>query len=320
MKREMKEKKREIPEKPVIEFVVADEEVNRKGWRLLLSGLDLVNFEKNPVALVQHDTWSVPIGRWENLRVDGGRLLGSLVFDRRDEEAMRLFWKYKDGYMNAVSIHVRPIEESEDQALLLPGQTYPTITKSELLEISVVTLPGNANAVKLLNTDGTEYQLNLIQRQMEEKKKSPEMDDQTKLDAMRQEIAEMREVNAKNLVALHVQRGVVDADEVEHLHALAKLDYHTTEKMLEARKVKETPVADPHKGKGAEEAMLAEQLDRMLSGDAKPADEREGWSYLDWYKRDHAGLLSMQEKDSARYAALVSAWEQECKSKGLNLE
>lgn len=316
----MGEEKRELPDNPAIEFVVADEEVNRKEWRLLLSGLDMTNFLKNPVALVQHDTWSVPIGRWEQLRVEEGRLIGSLVFDRNDPEAVRLYWKYADGFMNAVSIHIRPIEESDEPSLLKAGQKYPTITKSELLEISVVTLPGNANAVKLLNADGTEYQLNLISRPMTEEKKSPEKDEQTQLDAMRQEIAEMRVVNAKNLVALHVQRGVVDQEEVEHLEVLANLDYHTTEKMLNARKKQEEAKRESREESGGEGAALAEQLNRVLAGEAKKRDEREGWSYLDWYKKDHAGLLAMQASDSKRYDALVEAWAQECKDKGLSID
>ena len=51
--------------------------------------------------------------------------------------------------MNAVSIHVIPLEESELPEHLEKGKRYSTITKSELLEVSLVTVPGQKNAVKL---------------------------------------------------------------------------------------------------------------------------------------------------------------------------
>ncbi|MCQ2202405.1 MAG: HK97 family phage prohead protease [Bacteroidales bacterium] len=322
----MRENERKLPEKLEINFVMADEEVNRKKWRLLLSGLNLENFLKNPIAIRQHDTWSVPVGRWENVRVEKGQLLGTLVFDKNDEEAVKLYWKYKDGFMNAVSIHIVPIEESEDESLLLPGQKYPTIVKSELLEVSVVTLPGNANAVKLLNMDGSEYKLSIITKKMEKKEKEEKVQDVQKnpeMEAMRLELEKQKKINVKNLLAIHKSRGVVGEKEVEHLEKLAMLDYETTEMMLQAREVvegKEEKEPSEKKGEGTEGRQLAEELKRFQHGEKQEQqDERAGWTYLDWYKKDQKGLLSMQEKEPKKYEQLVNSWEKECKSKGLNL-
>lgn len=327
----MSQKERELPEVLSIDFVMADELVNRKQWRMLLSGLNMDNFKKNPIAVRQHDTWSVPVGRWENVRVENGQLVGTLVFDKNDEEAVRLYWKYKDGFMNAVSIHILPIEQSEDPALLLPGQVYPTITKSELLEVSVVTLPGNANAVKLLNMDGSEYILSLINNNqtMSKENEKPAENAQAQnpeLEAMRLELEKQKKINAKNMVALHVARGVVGEKEVEHLEKLAMTDYETTEAMLSAREVV-TANQEEKPGKAEEQqpsegAQLADRLEQFQNGKGTtaPADERAGWTYLDWYKKDHKGLLSMQEKEPKKYEALVNSWEQECKSKGLKLD
>lgn len=327
----MSKKERELPEVLSIDFVMADELVNRKQWRMLLSGLNMDNFKKNPIAVRQHDTWSVPVGRWENVRVENGQLVGTLVFDKNDEEAVRLYWKYKDGFMNAVSIHILPIEQSEDPALLLPGQVYPTITKSELLEVSVVTLPGNANAVKLLNMDGSEYKLSLINKPqtMSKENEKPAENAQAQnpeLEAMKLELEKQKKINAKNMVALHVARGVVGEKEVEHLEKLAMTDYETTEAMLSAREVvtvahEDTPgKAEEHQPSEGEQ--LAAQLEQFQKskGTTAPADERAGWTYLDWYKKDQAGLLSMQEKEPQKYEALVNSWEQECKNKGLKLD
>lgn len=324
----MSKKERELPEVLSIDFIIADELVNRKKWRMLLSGLNMDNFRKNPIAVFQHDTWSVPVGRWENVHVEEGKLIGTLIFDKNDEEAVKLYWKYKDGYMNAVSIHILPIEESDDPALLMPGQVYPTITKSELLEVSVVTLPGNANAVKLLNQDGTEYKLSLITKPkpMSKEQEQPEVKTQeqnAELEAMKLELEKQKRINAKNMVALHEARGVVEKEEVEHLEKLAMMDYDTTEAMLKARKVVENKPEEPlahEEGKDNEGKQLSEQLLRYQQGQEPAKDERGGWTYLDWYKKDHAGLLSMQANETKKYEKLVADWEQECKRQGLALD
>lgn len=52
-------------------FILHDETVNTQGFRMLTSGADLSVFENNPVMLLNHDDWNMPIGRWENIRVEG---------------------------------------------------------------------------------------------------------------------------------------------------------------------------------------------------------------------------------------------------------
>ena len=61
--------------------------------------------------------------------------------------------KIKKGILNTASAGLKPIEESEDPALMLPGQTYPTITKSKLKEASITDIPGNGNAIKLFGEE-----------------------------------------------------------------------------------------------------------------------------------------------------------------------
>lgn len=153
---------RELPAVLEHDFIITDESVNRYGWRLLVAGIDLAGFLKNPVCCVQHSTTMIPVGKWKNVRAEGQLLKGTVEFDRYDEEAVRLYWKYKDGYMNAVSLNIVPWEESDVKEQLLPGQTKATVTKCELLEISLVTIPGQKNAVKLSTPEGGEYKLSLL--------------------------------------------------------------------------------------------------------------------------------------------------------------
>lgn len=42
---------------------------------MLTSGADLSVFKNNPVMLLNHDDWDLPIGRWENIRVEGTQIL-----------------------------------------------------------------------------------------------------------------------------------------------------------------------------------------------------------------------------------------------------
>ena len=58
-------------------FVLNEESPDRLGDVIEVSGWDLRQFAANPVALYQHDV-ERPIGRWDNVRVEGKRLLGEL--------------------------------------------------------------------------------------------------------------------------------------------------------------------------------------------------------------------------------------------------
>lgn len=225
----MEEDKRKLPEILTMDFVICDNTVNRYGWRLLVEGIDMSGFLKNPVCCLQHATGLAPVGKWFNLRIEGTQLKGSVEFDRNDEDAVRLYWKYKDGYMSAVSLNILPKEESDDANLLLPGQKSSTVTKSELLEISLVTLPGNKNAVKLCTPDGKSYKLNMISKNTTMSK------EEKTVDQLQQELAKSRQLNAESLVLRHKQRGVIKDGEIECLKVLALDNYSTVNKMLDAR-------------------------------------------------------------------------------------
>ncbi len=128
-------------------FILSDETLNRYGYRVLTAGIDLTAFLKNPVMVFAHNTYRAPIGRWENLRIEDGKLLGDAVFDKECEEAQKLEAKVKQGIIKAVSIGFRVLEVSEEN--VIKGQRRPTVTRAELYEVSLVTVPGNPSAVKL---------------------------------------------------------------------------------------------------------------------------------------------------------------------------
>ncbi|UBD75703.1 peptidase [Parabacteroides goldsteinii] len=134
-------------------FILHDETVNTKGFRMLTSGGDFSVFENNPVMLLNHNDWELPIGRWENIRVEGTKVLADAVFDEEDENALAIKGKVDRGFLKAASIGAWPGETSNDPALMLPGQTYPTFVTWTAREASICTIGSNHNALALYDKD-----------------------------------------------------------------------------------------------------------------------------------------------------------------------
>ena len=129
-------------------FTLHDESVNTYGFRMLTSGSNLEEFKKNPVMLLNHDDWSMPIGRWENIRIEGGRILADAVFDEDDPRAAEVMRKVDEDFIRMASIGAWPPEETSDAYdLMLPGQTGPTVTRWTVREASIVTIGANHNAL-----------------------------------------------------------------------------------------------------------------------------------------------------------------------------
>lgn len=134
-------------------FVASDSSVDRYNSTIAATGWELDNFRKNPVILLQHSSYSWPIGKGE-ARVVGDELLLDVDFFPADvsPEAERALKMLDLGVMG-VSVGFNPIEstynkerESEDRwaNLFDPPLDY---TRQELLEVSVVTIGANPNAV-----------------------------------------------------------------------------------------------------------------------------------------------------------------------------
>lgn len=129
-------------------FVLHDETVNTYGFRMLTSGANLEEFRKNPVMLLNHDDWALPIGRWENIRVDGSQILADAVFDEKDPRGAEIKRKVDSGFIRMASIGAWPPEEKSDAFdLMAPGQKLPTVTKWTVREASIVTIGANHNAL-----------------------------------------------------------------------------------------------------------------------------------------------------------------------------
>lgn len=131
-------------------FVLHDESVNTYGFRMLTSGANLEEFRKNPIMLYNHDDWSMPIGRWENIRIEGGKILADAVFDLGDPRGRQVAEKVEGGFLRMASIGAWAPELSSDDPLLkLEGQTGATVLKWTVREASIVGIGANHNALAL---------------------------------------------------------------------------------------------------------------------------------------------------------------------------
>ena len=140
------------------DVIISTEAVNSYGSRVLTDGIDLSQYERNPVLLWMHRrSWepgAMPIGNVENLRVEDGKLIGTPVFDQNDDFAKQIESKWENGFLRMASAALEPIETTPDPTLVLPGQTRETVTRSKLIEVSIVDIGGNDEALQLYGEEG----------------------------------------------------------------------------------------------------------------------------------------------------------------------
>ena len=130
-------------------FILHDETVNTYGIRMLTAGANLDEFRRNPVMLLNHNDWELPIGRWENIRIEGTRILADAVFDETDSRAKEVAGKVERDFLRMASISAWVDEASEDPAYRMPGQTGPTIVRWTAREASICPIGANHNALAL---------------------------------------------------------------------------------------------------------------------------------------------------------------------------
>lgn len=131
--------------------VISTERINCYGSRIITAGIDIEQYKRNPVLLYMHHRSSdtMPIGRMDDVHIDGDRLVGTPVFDMDDPRAAAIAQKWESGFLRMVSPGLEIIETSDAPEMLMPGQRYPTITRSKLIEVSIVDIGANDDALRL---------------------------------------------------------------------------------------------------------------------------------------------------------------------------
>jgi HK97 family phage major capsid protein len=136
-----------------LEAIVSTNDVDRHGEVVDIEGIDLSNYEKNPVVMWAHDYNLPPIGKTLEVKKEkmGKKMVLKTVMEFATEIsdlAKEVYSLYKGGFLNAFSIGFMPKETD--------GDTY---TKSELLEYSAVAIPANPNALLLAKAKGLDINI-----------------------------------------------------------------------------------------------------------------------------------------------------------------
>ncbi len=132
-------------------FVINDESINSYGFKVLTAGISLERFNTNRVCLKDHknSTDSV-LGTWEDLKTENNQLLGSPSFNTQNEEDKEVIRKVEEGVIKACSMGINfKIED-----LIFSTNNEMILTKCELMEVSIVPVPSNANAIALYDDSG----------------------------------------------------------------------------------------------------------------------------------------------------------------------
>lgn len=124
-------------------FIASTGAIDRQGEVIDPAGWQLKRFMDNPVILWAHRYDELPVGKATSLSTDAKGLYVEGVFASADAnpKAQQVRKLYEDGMLSAVSVGFIPLERNGN-----------IITKSELLEISVVPVPANPEALSLMKT------------------------------------------------------------------------------------------------------------------------------------------------------------------------
>lgn len=127
----------EIKGEDIIGACASSGSMDRDGDILVPSGWELDNFRKNPVLLWAHDSYSLPIGKATDISIVGNDLRFNAKFAEVENEfAGQVAKLMRGGFLNSFSVGFIPKERDEAGRM----------SKMELLEISVVNVPANAEA------------------------------------------------------------------------------------------------------------------------------------------------------------------------------
>ena len=137
--------KQTTQDKP-IKFVASTASPDRYGDVVDQKGWDLRAYNRNPVVLFNHNPAQMPIGKGKAY-VENEQLMLEVEFDQKDDMAKTIEQKVRDGFINAVSVGFQPSKTIARSSLPADhpyhGKSGQYFQASELLEVSIVTIPAN---------------------------------------------------------------------------------------------------------------------------------------------------------------------------------
>jgi phage head maturation protease len=166
----LKESKQIDNGEKVFYFKITDDSIDRDKDIIIPSGIDVSKYLDNPVVLFAHNFKGMPIGK--TVSIDTENMIAGIVF-ADTEEGRTVKYLVENGFLNAVSIGFiakkiydkygffasfeqlkedMPEWYNANKDKLLEAERV--IAKAELMEISVVPVPANPNAVVVMRSKG----------------------------------------------------------------------------------------------------------------------------------------------------------------------
>ena len=293
-------------------FLVSDESDNSHGFKVLTEGIDITQFEKNPIMLYMHERPTI-IGMWKNLRKEDGKLYADAVFDTESEKGGEVARQVEKGFLRGASIGITYQKEYLKNGVL---------EKCRLFEISIVDIGSNPNALKLYDdTETVElYFKDIIAQNIIAEKLN--LDDRSytniiqhvellregfiKLLDWQKEVIEDREIETEALIDIAVKRKAIP----EHLRDLQKQAF--AENYYEAKKNLITAVFGTYPIKTFSPIKEIEDARRE-------AANKSGKSKTDWGLEEYRKFAPDElEKDPQLYQRLVDETYKNQNTPGFN--
>ena len=201
----------------IIEIIGSTEDADRIGDRMFMSGVKLDNYKKNPVILANHEQGCnekpTVIGKAIDVKVKNNQLVFTVQF-AETSNAKDWYHLYANGFMNASSIGFNEIKKKPNK---FGGYDY---LEWELLELSLVSIPCNPNAIRHALEQGaiTKSMYNIINKEEIMKKELEDIieEEEKELNEEQEVIeeSEENEVEESTEVEEEVKAEEVEEDEV----------------------------------------------------------------------------------------------------------
>lgn len=138
---------REVASKTrTVECVASSEALDMHGEVIDQASWKLDRYRANPVVLASHDARRFPIGKADRVRVEGGVLRASITFSKATPEAEAAWQLVEEKILRGVSVGYRPGRKAIAKRA---GRDVVTVHDCELVELSVVSVPSNPEALIL---------------------------------------------------------------------------------------------------------------------------------------------------------------------------
>jgi hypothetical protein len=152
--------KKEDKDEEVMTMVISTADEDRHG-DIVMQDWDLKWYKKNPVLLDSHNYDSIThiIGKMNNVRTDGSKTKAEPEFAEMNPKGVLAKQMAQAGFLNTSSVGFIPMEFDKDGKIL----------KSELLEVSMVSVPANARALFEKMAEETKEEIETLKEEIAEK-------------------------------------------------------------------------------------------------------------------------------------------------------